>query len=40
MHGGLNPAPARPSEPPFFLQAIGGRRWRSREGAQFAAISR
>lgn len=37
---GPNPAPARPSKPPFFSPALGGGRWRSREGAQSAFAAR
>lgn len=40
MRPGPNPAPARPSKPPSSSLAPGGCRWRSREGAQFAAASR
>lgn len=40
MRPGPNPAPARPSKPPSSSLALGGCRWRSREGAQFAAASR
>lgn len=40
MRPGPNPAPARPSKPPSSSLALRGCRWRSREGAQFAAASR